>query len=81
MQLLTATFPATMMCSIYETNDPSLLWSKGALPTTDVSNSTLITHMFGARFVQITFTVVTGAGVTPIEVIALDPAVGEVPSL
>ena len=79
MTMLTATYPGTMMCSVYETNDPSIEWSKGALPTTEVSLSVLITHAFGARYMQLAFSVVTGAGATPIEVIALDPAVGDVP--
>jgi len=80
MSLLTATYPGTTMCEVYETNDPSIAWAKGALPVADTL-SVLITHAFGARFMQIVFSVVTGAGVTPIEVIALDPAVGDVPFL
>jgi len=79
MQLLTATYPGTTMCDMYETNDPSIQWSKGALPVAG-SLSVLITHAFGARFMQIEFTVVT-TGVVNIEVIALDPAVGDVPQL
>lgn len=61
------------MLNMYEQNEPATLWSKGSLPTSGTW-SCLITHAFGARFVQPVLTVAADATIT-FKVWGFDPII------
>lgn len=79
MRLKSAIFAGTDLCDVYEANEAALRWSKGALPITG-SVSVLLTHLFGARYLQIDLSVMT-TGDVAFEVVAFDDSVGDVPAL
>lgn len=61
------------MLNLYEQNEPATLWSKGSLPVTGTW-ACLITHAFGARFVQPVLTVAADATIT-FKVWGFDPII------
>ena len=66
------------MLNLYEQNEAATLWSKGNLPTSGTWMC-MITHAFGARFVQPVLTVAADATIT-FKVWGYDPVVSGQPN-
>ena len=69
--------PAQAMCDLYELNDPNTIWSK-SVPVTAVTCSFVLTHAFGARYIQF-ITSNNCEGTVNIDVYGYDPSVINTP--
>ena len=57
---------------LYEQDDPSTLWSKGALPTTAVTMAFALTHAFGMQRIRFILTNAASGGTVVLKITGID---------